>query len=704
MLKKPLISAFFIFAFIFIFAIPGSYAQNFLQKYSGIPFIIGGNQSQVPFNGGINNARTQFVDIDGDGLKDLFTFDVDTTLYFYKNTGTAQNPFYTLITTKFQNISFRNWFYFVNMDNDGDLDLFTGGELQVVKFYRNTGSAVNPVFSLEIAELHSSGDTTIISEGNSVPVFCDINNDGDIDFFSGTQIGAITFYENIGTSAAFNFKYITDLWEDILILSPADNERHGANVLEFADADGDNDFDLFFGDLFSKGIYFIKNNGTPSSPDMAIVDSTYPDSHPFLSLGFNAVRLNDMDNDGDKDMFVTVLYSSQTSGNFVLYKNEGSASNPNFQLTTTNYMTTVDAGDWSNMVFTDMDNDGKKDMIIGGSSNGYSGSPKLSYYKNTGTLTSPQYTLMQDSIPFRIGDFNFRYAPALADLDNDGDKDMLLGTFITDSLFFYRNTGTPASYNFTYEARGNQIGLVNAGQYSAPAFVDIDNDGDQDIFSGGSAGRINFYENTGTASNFNFVLRNNFYLNIDIGNESIPRFYDIDRDGDQDMFIGRQDGKITYYRNDGNASAPNFVLITNSYNNINVAVSSCPEFVDVDNDTDGDLFVGNIKGGMFYFENRDVVGITNISGAVPEAFALYQNYPNPFNPATSIKFDIPKSSHVVLRVYDPSGRLIKELLSQQLNAGAYEYSFKAENLSSGIYFYSLITGSGTQTKKMLLVK
>lgn len=700
MLKKLPI----LFFAVFVLTAPQIYGQNFLQKYSGIPFIINGSQSHVPFNGGVNNPRTQFADIDGDGLKDLFTFDVDTTLYFYKNTGTAQNPFYTLVSTKFQNLTFRSWFYFINMDNDGDLDLFTGGESQTVKFYRNTGSAVNPSFNLEVLALKNTGDTTIISESNGVPVFCDINNDGDVDFFSGTQIGAITFYENVGTSTSFSFKYITDLWEDILILSPADNERHGANVLEFGDIDNDNDFDLFFGDLFSKGIYFIKNNGTPSAPDMAIVDSTYPDTEPFISLGFNGVRLNDADNDGDKDLFVSVLYSSQTAGSFAYYRNNGTAANPNFQLITSNYMTNVDAGDWSNMVFTDMDNDGKKDIIIGGGSNGHSGSPKLSYYKNTGTLVSPQFTLMQDSIPFHVADFNFRYAPALDDIDNDGDKDLLLGSFITDSLFFYRNTGTASSYNFTFESRGTQIGLTGAGQYSTPTFVDIDNDGDRDIFIGNSAGRISFYENTGTASSFNFVMRSNFYLSIDIGNESIPRFYDIDRDGDQDMFIGRQDGRITFYRNNGTAAAANFVHVTDSYNNINVAVSSCPAFTDIDNDTDGDLFVGNIKGGMFYFENRDIVGITNISSEVPASFALYQNYPNPFNPSTNIKFDLPKQSHVTLRVYDPAGKLVTQLLSQQLSAGVYEYSFTAENFSSGIYFYSLVTESGTQTKKMLLIK
>lgn len=702
------------FTILFISAASLSFSQNLIQQFDGINFNVKGNISPAPFNGGMNNARIQLVDIDGDSDLDLFTFDADTSLYFYQNTGTVQNANYKLVSKRFQNLSFNNWFYFADIDSDSDLDLFSGGEFQTIKYYRNTGTQNNPSFTLIINELHTNTDTVIYSESNCVPVFCDIDADGDKDFFTGQALGTVTYYENIGTQTNFSFKYITDFWQNLIIISPAllilqdpdnfsspvgsltDGGRHGSNALEFVDINNDNDFDLFWGDLFSKGIYYIQNNGTPSSPNVAIVDSIYPHNSSFLSLGYNATRFVDIDADGDKDMFISVLYLSQNSNNFVFYRNDGNAATPFFQRVSDNYLNNVDAGGNSNISFTDIDNDGDKDLFVG---NDYA---KLAYFKNTGTSASPSFNLVSDSLPILSSSFN--YAPAFGDLDNDGDKDLILGSYIKDSLWFYRNTGTPGNFNFTLEARGRQIGIDTLGQSSTPALVDIDNDQDLDLFIGATNGRIFFYENTGTVNNFSFVFRTNFYNSIDAGDESVPRFHDLDSDGDFDLFIGRQDGNISFYKNDGNATTPNFVLQTNLYKNINVHSNSCPEFTDIDNDTDPDLFIGNVKGGMFYFRNDDVIGIQNISNEIPPSFTLYQNYPNPFNPSTKIKFDLNISSLVRLSVYDITGKEIDVLVNEKLNMGTYEFAWSAKNLSSGVYFYKIASNDLMINKSMLFIK
>ncbi len=112
-----------------------AYSQNLVQQFDGINFTIQGNNSVAPFNGGNNNARFQFIDIDGDNSLDLFLYDTDTSLYYYKNTGTPENAAYKLISPRYNNLYFQNWFYFVNMDSDNDYDLFTGGEFQTVKYF-----------------------------------------------------------------------------------------------------------------------------------------------------------------------------------------------------------------------------------------------------------------------------------------------------------------------------------------------------------------------------------------------------------------------------------------------------------------------------------------------------------------------------------------------------------------------------------------
>ena len=93
----------------------------------------------------------------------------------------------------------------------------------------------------------------------------------------------------------------------------------------------------------------------------------------------------------------------------------------------------------------------------------------------------------------------------------------------------------------------------------------------------------------------------------------------------------------------------------------------------------------------------------------PSVFRLKQNYPNPFNPSTSIDFEVFESSKVSLNVYDLSGRLVKNLLSGNLNSGAYTIEWNGKNTTgissaAGVYFYSLSSGESTIIKKMSLIK
>lgn len=95
--------------------------------------------------------------------------------------------------------------------------------------------------------------------------------------------------------------------------------------------------------------------------------------------------------------------------------------------------------------------------------------------------------------------------------------------------------------------------------------------------------------------------------------------------------------------------------------------------------------------------------IKNISLVVND-YNLRQNYPNPFNSSTIIRFSIGKEGYVSLRVFDITGKEVEQLISQEMKPGEYQIVFKAENLSSGIYFYTLRCGSYSQTKQMILVK
>jgi photosystem II stability/assembly factor-like uncharacterized protein len=105
----------------------------------------------------------------------------------------------------------------------------------------------------------------------------------------------------------------------------------------------------------------------------------------------------------------------------------------------------------------------------------------------------------------------------------------------------------------------------------------------------------------------------------------------------------------------------------------------------------------------------ETLGIEPISNEIPEQFNLCQNYPNPFNPSTKIKFDIPRvrtgrDLYVQLVIYDLLGRRVTTLVNEQLQTGTYEVEFDGTDYPSGVYYYKLIAGEYSETKKMVLVK
>jgi hypothetical protein len=90
--------------------------------------------------------------------------------------------------------------------------------------------------------------------------------------------------------------------------------------------------------------------------------------------------------------------------------------------------------------------------------------------------------------------------------------------------------------------------------------------------------------------------------------------------------------------------------------------------------------------------------------SIPASYSLEQNYPNPFNPSTTIRFQIPHSEFVTLKVYDLTGREVAVLVNGQKPAGSYRIEFDAGKLASGMYFYRLNAGEFQQIRKMVLLR
>ncbi|HEX7320747.1 MAG TPA: VCBS repeat-containing protein, partial [bacterium] len=526
---------------------------------------VGGILLAGAYSGSVNYSRPFWVDIDDDNDYDFFIGGEHGGLHYYRNDGTASAPDWTFMTEFYQSIDVENRSIeaFVDIDNDSDYDLFFGEQDGNINYYRNDGTAASAVF------IFVTDNYAGISVGSfSAPYFCDIDGDNDFDLFIGRQDGTITYYRNDGTVTVPSWTFVSNTWFSIDVIT--------RSIPWFADIDADNDYDLFVG-CAEGTVYFYRNTGTPASPNMVYVTSNYTSDVGNTS----APSFVDIDNDGDLDLFI-----GEYIGNVNWYRNTGNASSPSWSFVRRHYVD-IDMNSSCTPTLVDIDNDGDKDLFAG-EWVGF-----IDYYQNSGTTANHQWTMISENYDsIDVGDNS---VPTFVKIDGDNDYDMFIGNLL-GNIYYYRNDGSVTTPDFTrIDSNYNNI---DVGDYAASVFVDIDNDNDKDMFIGCLDGTIWYYRNDGSSSTPSWTYVSNNYSGIDVGDRSIPRFADLDNDGDFDLFIGEGYGTTYHYQNTGTPSSPSFALVTSALGGINVEENTCPDLADIDADGDLDLFIGERWGGL----------------------------------------------------------------------------------------------------------
>jgi len=176
-------------------------------------------------------------------------------------------------------------------------------------------------------------------------------------------------------------------------------------------------------------------------------------------------------------------------------------------------------------------------------------------------------------------------------------------------------------------------------------------------------------------------------------------------------------GPHRIFRNDGTAETPLWILVTKGFQDIDIASigKSSPFFVDIDGDSDLDLYVGDGDGYLSFWRNSTGENITSvdeytdITSRLPNLFLLYPNYPNPFNPSTTITYQLQKGVKVRLFIYNMLGQLVKTLVNSKQVTGYYSVQWNGKDelgrdVASGVYFYHLETDHFSKTLKMALLR
>lgn len=367
----------------------------------------------------------------------------------------------------------------------------------------------------------------------------------------------------------------------------------GFNTMSIAlpDIDGDSDPDLLLVGRDDGRLHFYRNDGGGSNGNFIFVNAAVSD----LEFGPNDNRIafDDIDFDGDLDLFV-----GENDGRIKYFRNDGGSSSPAFTLVT-NFLDSLNVGFVSAPAFGDLNDDGLNDLVVGSFREGF-------FFYTRDDSNSTDFTFV-DTLRNQAGEilkpgFQF-YVPALVDIDGDGDLD-LFGSSNENHLAFFRNVGSVSSPQFTLED-ANFLVPPRFMDFLTPAFVDIDSDLDFDLFFGNNHGFVAFYRNQGDSFSPSFVLESEqLQLDfLDFGFLSFPTFIDIDADTDPDCFVGTEDGRLHFLRNAGSPAAPDFEWVSDRFI-MNLDLVVYPAWGDLDADGDFDLLVGQASPPILYYRNN----------------------------------------------------------------------------------------------------
>jgi len=720
-------------------------AQFGFERIDTVDVIKNSITQKYPWAGGIDYGQFSNIDLNFDGVEDLFIFDrtCHKVLTFIQNgaTGVVDYEYAPEYETLFPEMS--NWTLLADYDCDGDKDIFTytiGG----VRVYKNTGnSTLGLQFELakSILKTNIYGNNVFMYVSSvDVPAILDIDNDGDLDILAFGVGGSSVEYqrnmsvETYGVCDSLEFDTGNICWglfkesastNAILLNEPCpgqvgtpymelhgeSQDRHAGSTVLALDMNANGVMDLVLGDISYNTMTLLMNGGTAPnqnsamiSQDNAFPSNTIPVDLPVFPAGYHV----DINNDGNRDLLVSPASTigSENEKSVVYYSNSGPDNFPTFNYEQNDFLqeNMIEFGSGSYPVFFDHNGDGLKDVLISiqGKYDANSGNQisKIAYYENTGTETTPEFTFVTDDyqdISLLGISTGLNFYPTFGDLDGDGDEDMILGEYSGYNYLFFNTggAGNNAIFN-TYSILEETDGtLIIDGVYPIPQLVDIDRDGDMDLVLGKRNGKLNFYKNIGTPTTYEFKLYTDFLGEVNVTEvgfvegRAIPVFIDVD--GEYQLVVGSKEGNLYYYDDIEDNLELSFNLVSTNTDNINIGNQSAPAIDAITNDNKLVMLLGNKRGGLGLYKSASVSDVS-----LQELKLNFTIYPNPSNGNFTLIADATHSNTEIV-VSDFYGKLV---YADKLNSNHKQINLS--NLSSGIYMITLTQNGMSTTKKIIL--
>lgn len=708
--------------------------------------------------GGLNNPQISEADLNNDGITDLFVFDRKGGVALpFLHDGVAGSVNYTYAPEFAANFpTIEGWALLRDFNGDGIADLFAYSDvpgIDGIMVHRGYFDAQNRLafqrlmfnnsYRLIYFPLANGSTTQLYVSRIDIPDITDVDGDGDLDILTfGVAGGYMEYYANRSLEMGLGrdtvvYRLVSNCWggfyesgvTEQIDLAPNSGQcynpfhdgegegvefRHtGSTILAF-DADGDGDKDLVLGDISFNNLNFLTNGGTPQTAWMTAQDIAFPSNDVPVNLPlFPAAFMVDVDHDGKKDMLVAPNASIASEDYNALWWYRNTQGLPHrFERQQTDFLieTMLDFGTGAYPAFADVNGDGLTDLVVG--NNSYyrefgAKESRLHLFLNTGTLEAPAFQLADDNwLNMRtIAASTFNLAPAFGDLDGDGDTDLLVGTDL-GKLYFFRNLAG-SSMPVQFDAVQFPYMNINVGTASTPCMADLNRDGLMDILVGERNGNINFFVNTGSGGEPDFVGEpdlepNVFFLGrVDTRiTGAFPNGYSAPSavwDGQEYiLFTGTSQGRIEAYSVIQSDFTSMFPVISETWGNIHTGTQSRMAFADLDNDGLLELAVGNDRGGLQFFQTPLPALAPNAVQQEPDAASSVKVFPNPTRNILFFSRVNAGAEEVEISFFNAEGRLMR----QSRRSGAH-WQEDLGDWPAGMYVWRVAGPDGVVSGKVM---